>query len=97
MTLPGTVILKSSMLNRFDAKIGFHGQPEKTAKNEISLLLAPPPSRHRPRVAFFFGYFLLGEARKKYARTSSAENKAYEEAPAPQGRIPKPIPTVDRV
>jgi len=30
-------------------------------------------SRHRPRVAFFFGYFLLGEARRKYARASGAK------------------------
>ena len=27
----------------------------------------------RPRVAFFFGYFLLGETRRKYARASGAE------------------------
>jgi hypothetical protein len=35
-----------------------------------------PRSGRRPRVAFFFGYFLLGEARRKYARAKGAETSS---------------------
>jgi len=41
-----------------------------------------PRSGRRPRVAFFFGYFLLGDTRRKYARASGAEHSALEKTNA---------------
>jgi hypothetical protein len=122
-------------------KTGFHGQPEKTSKNEIfhsgtqakTRIVLPGPLRGAeqrrgwrkrgedclrakpefrsprqsrvaqgtgvagtdPGVAFFFGYFLLGEARRKYARQQGGTPSLHSERgsnsePRSAWRAPKP-------
>lgn len=89
-------------LGRCGATQGLAGKGRGLSEGRSPEFRSPPPapssagnrrSRHRPRVAFLFGYFLLGNARRKYARASGAEPAPNQiQQPIGTDKTPNPVP-----